>query len=235
MACTKNFTSEADFDPSRTFTDYPPYVCPPDNLTGYEGKATAIMNELLLTQYQNSPNLKEYLGAFVSEMDTLMEEIHKVELGRYIANATGAQLDVIGIILQQSRNLNVPQIWFGFLGASPIDGMADETLPSAGGVFRSEDEEGYTLTPLTDSVYRNVLLGRAFTLSQPYFSIDIIYEAIEIILGNIPSHIKLVEIAERNFILELDSNNITTYEQGILLAVSHWFIPMTITFNITLV
>lgn len=235
MGCTNNFTTEADFLPEDNFTDYPPYLCDPNSLTGYSDLGTRVMDIMLLTQYENSPNLKEYIGAYIKEMDLLLEEIHKVELGRYIANATGAQLDVIGVILQQSRNINIPTVWFGFVGASPIDGMADEAVPAAGGIFRSENEEGFTLTPLGDVTYRKVLLCRAYVLNQGVFSINKIYQAVEILLGKTPSFIKLVEISERVWTLELSSSTTTSADRGLLLAVAHWFIPMTITFNISLV
>ena len=235
MGCLNNFTTEADFLPEEGFTDYPPYLCDPNNLQGYSDIGTRIMDIMLLTQYENSPNLREYIGAFVKEMDFLMEEIYKVELGRYIANATGAQLDVIGVILQQSRNINVPTVWFGFVGASPVDGMADEAVPAGGGIFRSEDEEGFTLTPLGDITYRKVLLCRAFVLNQEVFSVNSIYKAVETLLGKTPSYISLVETSERVWTLELSAATITNADRGLLFAVAHWFVPMTITFNITFV
>ena len=235
MTCLNNFTAEADFNPSGSFTDYPPYLCPVSTLGGYETVGTDIMNAILLNQYSDSVNLKEFIGAYVIEIDTLFNEMHKVREGRFIANATGTQLDVIGVILQQSRSLNVPKVWFGFQGASPVAGMADESVPSVGGVFKSEDEVGYTVTPLTDSVYRNVLLCRGFVLNQESFDVNTIYKAIELLLGKTPNYIKLVEVGDRDWVLELSTSVTTTSEVGIILATAHWFIPMTISFNVNLI
>ena len=235
MACKNDFTDEAFFEPNRQFTDYPPYLCPPNKLTGYESMGTSVMLEMLLTQYQNSPNLIEYIKAFVEELDYLLEETKKVQLGRYIQNASGAQLDVIGIILQQSRNLNIPTVWFGFQGASPIAGMADEAIPANGGVFRSEDSEGFTITPLDDPKYRNVLLCRAYCTNQAVFDINTVYEAVSVLLGQTPNTMSLVETQHKIWELQMDSLTVTGEQAALILAVSHWFIPMTVGFNVSLV
>jgi len=236
MGCKNDFTSESQtFDPARDFTDYPTYLCPPNPLVDYGTIGTDVSLEMLLTQYQNSPNLKEYLAAFVLETDLLLEQIKKVHLGRYIQNATGRQLDVIGIILQQSRNIHIPTVWFGFQGASPIDGMADEASPANGGIFKDENIEGIELTPLADPKYRDVLLCRAFCINKAVFSINTIYEAISILLGQTPNHMILSEVQHKVWELQLDSNTITSEQVGLILSVSHWFIPMTVGFNISLV
>ena len=219
--CTNDFTSEADFNPGTQYSDYPPYLCNPHDLSGYESMGSSIMMEMLLTQYQNSPNLIEFIKAFVEEMDLLLEEAKKVKLGRFIQNATGAQLDVIGIILQQNRNLYVPTIWFGFVGASPIDGMADEATPALGGVFRDGQTEDVALVPLDDPSYRNVLLCRAYCLNQPVFSIDVIYEAINILLGQTPNYMRFIETQHKIWTLELNSNTMTTHQRDLILATKH--------------
>ena len=87
-------------------------------------KGTEIFDRLRLLQYENSPNLKEYINAYVAEMDILFEEIEKVYQGRFIENAMGRQLDIIGIILDEPRGINLPTQFFGFSdfnsGGTPI-------------------------------------------------------------------------------------------------------------------
>lgn len=236
MGCKNDFTDEAtDFNPTRAFTDYPTYVCQPHTLTGFETIADDIMLNMLINQYQNSDNLKEYFRAFISQMDLVFEETKKVKLGRFIQNATGAQLDVIGEILQQSRSLYIPTIWFGFQGASPIAGMADEVTPSNGGVFKDEDLDGFTLTPLDDIRYRNVLLCRAYCINRNVHSVNSVYEAISILLGLTPNTMILTETQHKIWELQLDSLSVTSEQAQLIIAVKHWFIPMSVGFNVSLV
>ena len=68
-------------------------------------KGKQIMEGLLLNQYQNSPLLQEYMMAFIAELDLLFEQTEEVYLGRFLENAVGKQLDIIGIILQQTRSV----------------------------------------------------------------------------------------------------------------------------------
>jgi len=260
--CKNDFTEEATFNPNSQFTDYPTYLCKPNNLKGYESIGSSVMMNLLLTQYQDSDNLIEYMSAFVSEMDKLLEECKKVKLGRYIQNATGAQLDVIGIILQQSRNLNVPTVFFGFQGASPVGGMIDggaldlvgakegwtyteycgEAAPptepeddAIGGIFKDEGQGNFTVTPLSDVVYRNVLLCRAYCINQGVFSINVVYNAISALMGKVPNTMKFTEISHKVWELQLDSLTNTSYDINLILATKHWYIPMGVVLNISLV
>lgn len=236
MTCVNQFTEESEtYIHPPELNDVPPYLCPVDTVSDYSDIGSRIMEEMLLTQYSNSTNLKEYISAFVLEMDLLLEEIKKVELGRYISNAVGAQLDVIGVILQQTRNLDIPIQWFGFQGAPNVAGMADEAVPSNGGIFRGADQEGFEITPLDDARYRNVLLCRAYCLNQGVFDIDTIYEAISILLGQTPNHMRIYETQFKIYTLEMDSLTVTGEQAQLILAVKHWFIPMSVGFTVSLV
>ena len=236
MACLNQFTSESEtyIHPPPLY-DVPPYLCDPEDTSQYTDIGTRVMESMLLTQYTNSVNLQEYIGAFVKEMDFLLYQTKKVELERYIQNAQGAQLDVIGVILQQSRNIHIPSLWFGFQGASPVAGMADEATPTNGGIFISESQEQFELKPLDDISYRRVLLCRGFCINQTVFSVDVIYEAVSILLGFVPSSMSITQVSPKSWQLELDSSNITSDQATLILAVAHWFIPMTYGFNVVLV
>lgn len=233
--CKYNFTEEAEFNPSFRFTDYPPYLCDPVDLNALGGVALGISDKLLIHQYKNSPLFKHYLEAFTIQIDRLMEETKKVELGRFIQSAAGTQLDVIGIILQQSRNIAVvnPEVWFGFQGDPAAAKMADEVVPTDGGEFFDESSLGFETRPLSDSEYRRVLLCRGYCITQSTMSINNVYEAIEIALGFTPDVIEIQELGA-NISITLDSSSVVTSDLDILDNIKGWFIPMTfgLTYNI---
>ena len=181
----------------------------PVRTTESRTKGTEIMESMLLNQYAGSTNLKEYMGAFVSEMDLLFAAIEDVYLGRFLENAVGAQLDVIGVILDEQRDVNLPTAFFGFNdeGGSPtpnVSGFADEASPQDGGIFLSEDQEGFTVYPLSDGEYRNLLLAKASLLNNDAIDANRAYYAISTLLGKTPRVMVLDTI--NNFGIELIKN-----------------------------
>ena len=145
------------------------------------------MDAMLLSQYQNSPNLREHLMCYVSELDLLFEEMQNVYYGRFLANAVGAQLDVIGIILQQHRSIILGEEYFGFNGAPGATKMADGANPNDGGVFFSADNAGLEVTPLTDTMYRRVLEVIAFLTNKDSLDINTVYKVVTMILNRVPA------------------------------------------------
>jgi len=192
-------------------------------------KGTDIFNSLLLEQYQNSTNLKEYMGAFIKEMDILFEEIDKVYYGRFIDIAVGEQLDIIGIILQQSRAIELPDIYFGFEGASNVEGFGDVNTPAIGGVFKDANLEQIEKIPLDDETYRRVLLAKALVLNKDSCDINLAYEVISTILGRVPSLFKI----EGNKPVKLTlSTNETDREIQLINYMAKYFVPTGISFTI---
>ncbi len=207
-------------------------------------KGKQIMEGLLLNQYANSPDLKEFIMAFVAEMDLLFEQIEEVYLGRFIENAVGRQLDIIGIILQQPRAVVLPSIWFGFSdnGFIPpkVDGMADAAEPAVGGLFR-DGNFGGAVTPLDDTTYRRVLLARGIIANRDTADINLAYYAISTLLGRIPSTFELRDadsntpntVPRRVIDLLLSSKDVTERDELLIYYMSKYFIPAGTTFKIT--
>tara|TARA_R110000765_G_scaffold314322_1_gene407179 strand:+ start:42 stop:686 length:645 start_codon:yes stop_codon:yes gene_type:complete len=195
-------------------------------------KGQQILDSLLLNQYENSPNLKAYFAAYFAEMDFLFETLNSVYSGRFIEFAVGAQLDVIGIILQQDRNVELPTVYFGFQGAVPVNGMSDEATPAEGGIFRSEESVGFTVTPLDDATYRRLLLARAYITNQDTCSIDVAYYAFTIALGKVLSTFTLADIGHRQVQLTLAIGSSTLADVQFLLYIAGFLIPAGITFTI---
>lgn len=177
-------------------------------------KAYQIMDEIILQQYHNSPNLQAYIKAFLKPFNDLFTEMQKVELGRYIETAEGTQLDVIGLILQQSRNIIVPKDYFGFLGAVGANSFG--TLGSAvvGGVFKSIEEDGYNVLPLSDHQYKRVLMARGYVLSSDVVSIEDLYHVAEIFIGRA----NIISITETDpNLITLNVNQASTNDTDITL------------------
>jgi hypothetical protein len=155
-------------------------------------KATQIMDKVLLTYLTDKPNLREFFLAFVSEMDYLLEQTNEVYLGRFLENAVGEQLDVVGAILNQNRRIVLPVINFGFQEADGvIAGMADESAPAIGGTFSDGDYEGGGEAPLTDSQYRRLLLVRASCMNKETSSVNQLYYYLQTLFGRAPSYMEL--------------------------------------------
>jgi len=68
-------------------------------------KGTELMDAVLIDQYQNKPILREYFLAFIEEVDLLFNSIDQVYYGRMIDSAIGVQLDAIGRIIDQGREI----------------------------------------------------------------------------------------------------------------------------------
>ncbi len=211
-----------------------------DYVEAPKDKGKQIMEGLLLDQYSNSPNLKEYYMCFIAEFDLLFEQLHKVYFGRFIENAVGAQLDVIGIILQQSRAVILPNIWFGFQGVPNVEGMADEASPAIGGMFKDENIGEDKITPVDDVLYRRMLLAKAAILNRNSDDISLAYHVISILINKVPSTFQIREsgpsnplIAKRRVDLMLSRSAVTEQEVKLILYMAKYFVPAGITFTIT--
>ena len=194
-------------------------------------KGTEIMDGMLLLQYQNKPNLREYMLAFVDEMDLLLENLEKVYSGRFINDAVGAQLDVIGIILDQLRNVELDKTWFGFQNAVDVNKMADEAIPDDGGYFRGEELDGFVTFPLDDITYRRLLLAKAQLLCRDSVDINTAYYVISIILGKVPETMTIELINPRHMQLEVSASDVAAIDLALVNYLGQYFVPMGTTFS----
>lgn len=199
--------------------------------TANPSKGTEIMDGMLLLQYQNKPNLREYMLAFVDEMDLLLENLEKVYSGRFINDAVGAQLDVIGIILDQLRNVELDKTWFGFQNAVDVNKMADEAIPDDGGYFRGEELDGFVTFPLDDITYRRLLLAKAQLLCRDSVDINTAYYVISIILGKVPETMTIELINPRHMQLEVSASDVAAIDLALVNYLGQYFVPMGTTFS----
>tara|TARA_R110000764_G_C11014636_1_gene383615 strand:+ start:1173 stop:1859 length:687 start_codon:yes stop_codon:yes gene_type:complete len=202
-------------------------------------KGTEIMDAMLLSQYANSDNLKAYILAFVEEMDFLFEQIEEVYLGRFLEFAVGRQLDVCGIILDQSRAILLPKSYFGFQGAITPDKMADEVTPSNGGYFKSETDDNFVNTPLDDTTYRRLLLAKAYANTLNHASLDETYQLVTQLLGRVPQKMQLLtssstlgSVAARTVELHLSLGDTSTTDSALIEYFAKYMVPLGTTFTI---
>tara|TARA_R110000796_G_scaffold14055_7_gene46136 strand:- start:89 stop:775 length:687 start_codon:yes stop_codon:yes gene_type:complete len=202
-------------------------------------KGTDIMGKMLLSQYSNSDLFKSYLLAFVEEMDILFEQVEEVYLGRFIEFAVGEQLDVIGVILNQSRAVSLPKTYFGFQGAVSPEKMSDEAAPSDGGYFKGEEEENFQITPLDDATYRRLLFAKAYANRLESCSIDETYLLSRILLGSVPRKLQIMTntsvdgtVAKQNIELHLSAEDTTNSQSALLYYFRKYMVPLGTTFNI---
>lgn len=207
------------------------------NVSIVEDKGTDLMERMLLNQYQNSPNMKEYFGAFVSEMDLLFAETERVYIGRFIEHATDHSLDVIGIILDEPRGINLPTQFFGFMddnGSNPASAekMADENNPSDGGVFRSEGQSDTSNYVLSNVEYRRVLLAKALLTTRDECGINSAYFVISTLIGRTPQNMKFDIVGARQVTLNLSRSDTAASDQALIQYFGQYLFPLGTTFTI---
>lgn len=191
-----------------------------------------IFDGLLTEQFRNKPNIKAYCMAFITEMDELLLACEESYYGRFLENATGEALDIIGIILNQSRDVVLPDNFFGFQGATGATKMAGAATPTDGGIFKSASESGFTVTPLTDKLYRQLLKTKAHVMNNDDCSTETMYECVTILLDRALSSLGVTFPASRQVQLDITASEVTAQEESLILYSSKFFIPTGVVFTI---
>jgi len=118
--------------------------------------------EMLIGQYRESPILVSFIQAMAFEADKLRDEIENVKLNRYLLNASGVQLDILGNILGIDREVVdfIDLIYFGYdIDATSLS-LGDLEDASVGGRYRAADENPVAARRLIDSEYRALLFAK---------------------------------------------------------------------------
>ena len=203
---------------------------PSDHVDAYErvsfkGMAYKVARGMLLEQYASSTNLKDYIACFLEEFDQLFVAIDEVHFGRFLEYAEGTQLDTIGEILQQSRHIKTTdEKNFGFVGATYVDGMADKATPQTGGIFLDGENSKYTVVPLTDDVYRRLLLVRGQCVTMDTQTVNSLYRLLDILIPG-TGDIEIAEHSTGRMDINLSTNRASLSDVSLLKAISNWLIP----------
>ena len=154
-------------------------------------KGTDIYNGMLLSQYNDSVNLKAYANAFLLEFDELYAQLDKMYSGRFLEYATGEHLSTLGKIVGISRELTLDDNHFGFLGevgeiwADTFGTVGDGAV---GGEFKSTTT---SVIQLSDTAFRRAVRAKAFCNGALVQNVEFMYKVIAIMLGKIPTVFKL--------------------------------------------
>jgi len=187
-------------------------------------KGVEIMLGMLLDQYQNKPLLLAYFKAFFEEMDNLFSQLDAVYLGRTIEQAVGVQLDILGVIIDQSRQIALANLFFGFQGAG--EKMAASATPADGGIFKGSESEGFVTVPLTDAVYRRLLLAKSQVHNRHAISINQMYSAVSTLLGRTPRRLELQSTGLRQLDLVMSQEDTTAQDEQLVQYLAQYIIPL---------
>lgn len=130
----------------------------------------------LATQFRESTNLISYIRTLLLEADTLENVFHQLLNERWIDTAVGVQLDILGAIVGQPREIIDAELfgYFGFavnLESGPFGSLED---PSVGDRFRGVTEPTVGKRILSDSEYRLWIRARIITNTTSSTPEDII-------------------------------------------------------------
>lgn len=119
----------------------------------------------LVTQFRESTNLISYIRTLLLEANTLEDVFHSILEERWIDTAIGVQLDILGAIVGQPREIIDAELfgYFGFavnLESGPFGSVNDT---SEGDRFRGVNEPTVGKRILSDSEYRLWIRARIIT------------------------------------------------------------------------
>lgn len=116
----------------------------------------------LATQFRRSTNLINYIKTIINEHDSLENAIFKVLNDRWLENATGKNLDIIGELVGQSREFIDAEIfeYFGFADNYQAQSFGSVNDNSLGGRFIEIGEPTTGLRYLNDDEFRTFIRAR---------------------------------------------------------------------------
>ena len=166
-------------------TDFKPL--PPSQTILFDVPSDRIQT-MLLAQYKDSPNLTAYIGCFMAEVDIISKAIQDSINLRYLADAFGVQLDVIGEIVGISRIFYGAAAlgYFGFYddpqAAVPSIGNAfDSTI---GGVYKSVTDRPSADYVMDDGTYKRAIYAK-IVKNMTNCCIEDVFLYIDLVLGQV--------------------------------------------------
>jgi hypothetical protein len=109
----------------------------------------------IASQFGQSENFIKWLSEKMASYDNAQEWVNYVQENIDVYTASGYWLDVIGLIVGQSRTVPeaIPVQYFGFVGQTNIAGFGKARL-------KKDSDPRFSSSVLGDAEYRIVILGR---------------------------------------------------------------------------
>jgi hypothetical protein len=151
--------------------------------------------DIIISQYQASPNLLAYLGAYMEEIDELTTAMLSTYTYRYPPLAYGNMLDVVAEIVGAAREIPgaAPLGLFGWYDDPASLGHNDALLPeSMGGKLYAEGEALTGDLQLTDTELRRYIQARIL-INTERPTVDIMYEYTDFLYGSVVPNWELQE------------------------------------------
>ena len=123
---------------------------------------------LLLSQYENSENLKHYLVSIVEPMEAIKHGFEEIVRLKNLNVMVGDQLDMVGEVVGLERVIRGadPSGFFGYYEHSQSDVLGDETTRPdlEGGFFKSEFDKDGKDFHMADDFYQRAIRARIVKL-----------------------------------------------------------------------
>lgn len=143
-------------------------------------------------QFKSKQVFDRYLQLLISSSTSVQEQIKKLIQERSIDEAVGAQLDIIGRIVGQPRELVSLSVYkyFAFKGFANGDTYGDVNDPSVGGVFYTEGTPIAGNYRLDDSTYRLFIKSKILKNKTASTPEELIQFLTYIFGGNTPIYLR---------------------------------------------
>lgn len=149
---------------------------------------TDSLQTMLLMQYKDSPNLYAYINCFLQEVNAVSKAIQDSINLRYLADATGAQLDVVGDLVGIGRVFYgaAPLGYFGFYDdpQSAIPSIGSVTDMTVGGVYKSITDIGAADFVMDDVTYKRAIYAKIIK-NRTNCCVEDVLQYIDLITGQV--------------------------------------------------
>lgn len=160
--------------------------------------------DMLLSQYYQSPNLKQYIKNFLDEFAEVKQAMSDSIKYRYLAESFGVMVDDIAYLVGASRTIYGAAAlgYFGFYSNPAAYPAGDDKDPGVGGILRSDYDKESGDFVRTDGQLKDAIRARIIkivgncSIEQLISYTDLVLGQsldVEIIEGNQTVHFKIHE------------------------------------------
>lgn len=175
-------------------------------------------DKIILSQYNLSTNLHKYIECFTIVFNDVLQAAVQVATQRYLDYASGQQLDVIGVIVGQPRQLagSKPLGYFGYYDNAQAQdpSVGTDFDATVGGILKGDLDKDSADFILTDDDYVNVLKAKILKNSSNC-SVDDVIKYVNLIIGR-PVNLEIIESEVENAAHLRYHEKLSTIDKAIL-------------------